>query len=51
MKTTQKEIYLAPLSISLQFLFGGGQIICGSQKKDASVEVESMEESDYNWVI
>jgi len=49
MKTTQKEIYLAPLSISLQFLFGGGQIICGSQTKDISVE--SMHEDDYDWEI
>ena len=51
MKTTQKEIYLAPLSISLQFLFGGGQIICGSQTKENSASVESMEEDDYNWEI
>ena len=49
MKTTQKEIYLAPLSISLQFLFGGGQIICGSQTIKASVD--SMKEEDYDWEI
>lgn len=51
MKTTQKEIYQAPLSISLQFLFGGGQIICGSQTKENSVSVESMKEEDYDWEI
>lgn len=51
MKTTQKEIYLAPLSISLQFLFGGGQIICGSQKIENSASVEDMEEKDYGWEI
>lgn len=49
MKTTQKEIYLVPLSISLQFLFGGGQIICGSQKIDATVE--KMDEDNYDWEI
>lgn len=51
MKTTQKEIYLAPLSISLQFLFGGGQIICGSQTKENSASVESMDEEEYTWEI
>lgn len=51
MKTTQKEIYLAPLSISLQFLFGGGQIICASVEIKGNATVDTMEEENYDWEI
>ena len=48
MKTNEKELYEAPLTMSLKFV-GGGQIICSSF--DADVDLEEMEEKDYGYEI
>jgi len=48
MKTNEKELYEAPLTMSLKFV-GGGQIICSSL--DANVDVEDMDEEGYTWGI
>ena len=48
MKTNEKELYEAPLTMSLKFV-GGGQIICSSF--DADVDVEDMDEEGYTWQI
>lgn len=48
MKTNEKELYEAPLTMSLKFV-GGGQIICSSL--DATLELEPMDEDDYEFEI
>lgn len=52
MKTNEKELYEAPLTMSLKFV-GGGQIICSSldANVDVDVDVEDMDERDYGWEI
>lgn len=48
MKTNEKELYEAPLTMSLKFV-GGGQIICSSL--DATATLDAMEEEDYEFEI
>lgn len=48
MKTNEeKELYEAPLTMSLKLV--GGGIICSSL--NATLELEEMEEDDYDFVI
>ena len=47
MKTNEKELYEAPLTMSLKIVVG--QIICSSL--NATLELEEMDEDDYDSVI
>ncbi len=48
MKTNEKELYEAPLTMSLEIVVG--QIICSSSQ-DVTLELEEMDEDEYNFVI